>query len=175
MVETRAELPFIGDQVVCLSHDQVWTFTLAYTRFVLIDQLKEIYIDGELDIVETANWFPKLARRDFQVGFIFILGGVDDPDQQFYENYSCGSERNYSGYCNPEIEQMFDRQSMEANQEKRKLLVWEIDEKLQEDGARPIIYYARDVTCWQPQLKGLTTMANSAFNGWRMEDVWLDR
>jgi hypothetical protein len=22
MVETRAELPFIGDQVVCLSHDQ---------------------------------------------------------------------------------------------------------------------------------------------------------
>jgi hypothetical protein len=23
MVETRAELPFMGDQVVCLSHDQV--------------------------------------------------------------------------------------------------------------------------------------------------------
>ena len=22
MVETRAELPFIGDQIVCLSHDQ---------------------------------------------------------------------------------------------------------------------------------------------------------
>ena len=25
MVETLAELPFIGDQVVCLSHDQAWT------------------------------------------------------------------------------------------------------------------------------------------------------
>jgi peptide/nickel transport system substrate-binding protein len=31
------------------------------------------------------------------------------------------------------------------------------------------------VTCRQPQLKGLTVMINSQFNGWRMEDVWLDR
>jgi ABC-type transport system substrate-binding protein len=28
---------------------------------ILIDQLKEIYIDGELELIETANWFPKLA------------------------------------------------------------------------------------------------------------------
>ena len=86
-----------------------------------------------------------------------------------------GSERNYSGYCNREIEKMFEQQSIEADQNKRKHLVWEIDKKLQADGARPIIYYPRDVTCWQPQVKGLTTMANSGFNGWRMEDVWLDR
>jgi peptide/nickel transport system substrate-binding protein len=31
---------------------------------------------------------------------------------------------------------------MEANQEKRKALVWEIERKLAEDGARPIIFYA---------------------------------
>jgi peptide/nickel transport system substrate-binding protein len=141
---------------------------------ILIDQLKDIYIDGELDIVETANWWSKLARKDYQIGFIFIPGGVDDPDQQFYENYACGSERNYSGYCNREVEKLFDRQSMEADQEKRKQLVWEIDKKLQEDGARPIIYYDSAATCWRPGVKGLTTMANSPFNGWRFEDVWLD-
>jgi len=27
----------------------------------------------------------------------------------------------------------------------------------------------------QPRLKGLTTMTNSRFNGWRIEDVWLDQ
>src|SRR5260370_10115573 len=27
---------------------------------ILTDQLKEVFIDGELDIVETASWFPKL-------------------------------------------------------------------------------------------------------------------
>ena len=27
----------------------------------------------------------------------------------------------------------------------------------------------------RPLLKGLTVMVNSIYNGWRMEDVWLDR
>ena len=54
-------------------------------------------------------------------------------------------------------------------------LVWDIDKRLQEDGARPILYHNRFATCRQPSLKGLTIMVNSLFNGWRMEDVWLDR
>jgi peptide/nickel transport system substrate-binding protein len=64
---------------------------------------------------------------------------------------------------------------MEPDQEKRKKLVWEIDRKLQEDAARPIIFHTRNATCWQPRVKGLTTMVNSIYNGWRMEDVWLDK
>ena len=63
----------------------------------------------------------------------------------------------------------------ETDQEKRKKLVWEIDKRLQEDGARPIIYHQIGATCMQPQVKGLTMMVNSIYNGWRFEDVWLDR
>jgi peptide/nickel transport system substrate-binding protein len=54
-------------------------------------------------------------------------------------------------------------------------LVWEIERKLAEDGARPIIFYARAGTCWQPYVKGFTIMVNSIYNGWRMEDAWLDK
>jgi peptide/nickel transport system substrate-binding protein len=142
---------------------------------ILIDQLKEIYVDAELDVVETANWHSKVTRKDYSVALNGTGSGVDDPDQQFYENYACGSDRNYSGYCNPELDKEFDRQSVEANPEKRKKLVWQIDRKLQEDGARPIILHGIAATCWQPQVKGLTMMVNSIYNGWRMEDVWLDR
>jgi peptide/nickel transport system substrate-binding protein len=142
---------------------------------ILIDQLKQIWIDGELDAVETANWFPKLARKDYQIGLNNTGSGVDDPDQQFFENYGCGSERNYTGYCNAELEKRFVEQSSMADQAKRRQLVWRIDKQLQEDGARPIIYHTRLATCMQPQLKGLTVMVNSQYNGWRMEDVWLDR
>ena len=142
---------------------------------ILIDQLKEIYIDAELELVETANWFPKVYRKDYKVGLNLTGAGVDDPDAQFFENYACGSDRNYTGYCNPEIDRLFDQQSMEPDQEKRRHLVWEIDKRLQEDGARPILYHNRFATCWWPQLKGLTIMDNSLFNGWRMEDVWLDK
>ena len=44
-----------------------------------------------------------------------------------------------------------------------------------EEGARPIIYYDTSATCWRPEVKGLTTMTNSMYNGWRFEDVWLDK
>ena len=81
---------------------------------------------------------------------------------------------NYNGYCSPEVDKRIDRQSSEADQEKRKRLVWEIERKRAEDRARPIIFYGRGATCWEPRVKGLTLMVYSIFNGWRMEDVWLD-
>ena len=56
-----------------------------------------------------------------------------------------------------------------------KELVWQIERRLAEDGARPIIFYPRGGTCIQPYVKGLVTMVNSIYNGYRMEDVWLDK
>jgi peptide/nickel transport system substrate-binding protein len=143
---------------------------------MLIDQLKDIYIAGELDIVETANWNPKVTRRDYMVGLENTASAVvDDPDQQLYESFACDSDRNFTGYCNRRLEDMFHRQTRETDQQRRKELVWDIDTNLQQEGARPVIFHTRGATCWHPQVKGLTTMINSIYNGWRMEDVWLDR
>jgi peptide/nickel transport system substrate-binding protein len=142
---------------------------------LLIDQLKEIYVDAELETIESANWHVKVTRKDYKIAMNGTGNGVDDPDQNFFENYACGSDRNYSGYCNPELDKKFEEQSMMTDQEKRKKLVWEIDRKLQEDGARPIIVHNRQGTCLQPKVKGLTIMVNSIYNGWRFEDVWLDK
>jgi peptide/nickel transport system substrate-binding protein len=142
---------------------------------IMIDQMKEIYIDGVLDVVETANWYPKVARRDYMVGTNLSGSGVDDPDAYFYEHYACGSERNYTNYCNPELEQMYEQQSLESDQQKRRKLVWEIDRRLQEDAARPMIYHYRLGTCRYKRVHGITVMLNSIFNGWRFENAWLDR
>ena len=142
---------------------------------ILIDQLKEIYIDGELETVETANWVPKLMRKDYKVGLNVLGTAVDDPDVYFNQNYVCSSARNYMGYCDKEFDKLVEQQSMEADPGKRKKLAWDADYKLQHDLARPIIYHLRAATCWQPEVKGLTMMTNSQYNGWRFEDVWLDK
>jgi len=142
---------------------------------ILIDQLKQIYIEGELEVVETGTWFSKIARGDYSVGLNLTGNAVDDPDQTFYENYSCGSERNYTHYCNKDLEKLFDQQSQMTDVAQRKKLVWEIDKKLQDDVARPIIFHIRAGTCWHPEVKGVTIMVNSSYNGYRYEDLWLDR
>ena len=148
--------------------------TYRDTSVILIDQLKEIYIDGVLEPIDTVNWYPRVMRKDFTVTVNVSENSLDDPDPIFYQNYVCGAERNYTGYCNPELDQQIDRQSMESNPVKRRQLVWEIERKLAEDDARPIIFYLRGAHCWHPQVKGLTIMVNGIFNGSRFEDLWLD-
>jgi peptide/nickel transport system substrate-binding protein len=142
---------------------------------IAISQLREVYIDAQLELIETANWFPRVIRKDYTVGVTVSEGGLDEPDQKFYETYVCGADRNYTGYCDTQTDRLIDRQSMEADPDKRRKLVWEVERRLAEDASRPVLLYSRFATCMQPRLKGLTTMTNSRFNGWRMEDVWLEQ
>ena len=142
---------------------------------LLIDQLKEIYIDGTLNAIDTTQWYPTVMRKDYTVGLTVSENGLDDPDQQFYENFTCSAERNYGGHCNPELDRLIDQQSIEPDLEKRRQLVWEIERRLAEDNVRPVIFHTRAAICSQARVKGLTLMVNSIYNGSRFEDVWLDR
>jgi peptide/nickel transport system substrate-binding protein len=142
---------------------------------ILIDQLKQIYIDGELKMLDTTQWYPMLVRKDYTVAVNITETAVDDPDPTFYENYVCGSQRNYTGYCNKEVDKLVDRQSVETDVAKRKQLVWQIEKKLVEDDARPMLFYQNSAYCLKPDVKGYTVMVNSIYNNSRFEDLWLDR
>ena len=141
---------------------------------ILISQLKEIYIDAELQLVETAQWVPKLIRRDYEIGVSQVGNGVDDPDQNYPENYACGS-RTYMDYCNKEVDALIAAQSAERDPEKRRKIAWEIDRKLTNEAVRPMLYYMYGATCWRPGVKGVTIQVNSIYNDWRLDDVWLER
>ena len=146
--------------------------TYRDSSIILIDQLKEIYIDADLEIVETALWVPKLIRREYQFALSQVGNGVDDPDQNYPENYACGS-RTYMDYCNKEVDALIAKQSAERDPERRKKIAWEIDAKLTNDAVRPMIYYLRGGSCWRPEVQNVTIMVNSIFNGWRWEDLWI--
>jgi peptide/nickel transport system substrate-binding protein len=142
---------------------------------ILIDQLKKIYIDGALDPIDTTVWYAKVQRKDYAVGLNLTGVAVDDPDVNLIENYTCNSERNYTQYCNPEIDRLIFAQSREADIEKRKRIVWEVEHRLAEEVVRPMIFHNRAATCWYPYVKGVVLHQNSIYGNWRLEDVWLDR
>jgi peptide/nickel transport system substrate-binding protein len=142
---------------------------------ILSDQLKEVYFDTEVDAVDTPIYYSRVFKKDYTIGLNLTGSSLDDPDQHFYENYACGSLRNYTNYCNPALEKEFERQSVEADPVKRRAIVWDIERKLAEDVARPIIYHDVAAGCWHPYVKNVTIMVNSVYNGWRWEDVWLDK
>jgi peptide/nickel transport system substrate-binding protein len=141
---------------------------------LLIDQLKHVYIDGELALIDTPQYFPKIQRKEYEVALNLQTSGPDpDPTVQLF--YGCGSNINWDGYCNPEMDKLIEQQSREADPDRRKQLLWTIERKLAQDNVRPIIFYHPGGTCEEPYVKGLAIMVNSIFNGWRMEDVWLDK
>jgi peptide/nickel transport system substrate-binding protein len=157
---------------------KVATRNLAIYRdpaVILIDQLKQIHIDGELDNVDSPQWFAKVARKDYQVGLNLTGSGVDDPDVNLVENFTCKSERNYTEYCNADVDKAIFAQSSEIDPKKRKQLVFEIEKKLAEDVARPIIFHDIQATCWHPNVKGYISHDNSSYNNLRFENVWLDK
>jgi peptide/nickel transport system substrate-binding protein len=142
---------------------------------ILTDQLKKIFITGELDILDTPRWYARLAKKDYTIGLNVTGVSVDDPDGNIVENYSCKSERNYTQYCNPEVDRLLAAQSRELDRVKRKRIVWDIERLLVDDAARPSIQFAVAGNCWQPYVKNYVPHDNSQYNSLRFEEVWLDK
>lgn len=151
--------------------------TASYRDFavILTDHLRHVYIDGELEMIDSAVYFNRLYQKNYSLVLNATGSSLDDPDQHFVENYGCGALRNFNGYCNPELTALMTAQSRERDTEKRRAFVRDIERMLVEDTVRPIISHSVAAACQQPQVKGLTIMTNSIYNGWRFEDVWLDR
>jgi peptide/nickel transport system substrate-binding protein len=142
---------------------------------LLIDQLRQVYIEGELDAIDSSLWYNRLLRKDYNVATNTGGSALDDPDVMFYEAYACGSERNYTNYCDKDMQARFDEQSATVDPVKRKALVQKIDHDLQALGVRPSIMHQRGNTCWYPYVRGISLPQNSHYNNWRFEDVWLDK
>jgi peptide/nickel transport system substrate-binding protein len=142
---------------------------------ILIDHLKHIYIDGELEMIDSAVYFNRLYQKKYTLVLNATGSSLDDPDQHFVENYGCDALRNFNRYCSPDLTALMAAQSRERDAEKRRGIVREIERKLAADIVRPIIAHSVAAACMQPEVKGLTIMTNSIYNGWRFDEVWLDK
>lgn len=176
--EGRAIMEKLGYSAAKPLKVKVATRNIAVYRdpaVILIDQLKKVHIEGELENVDTPQWYAKVTRKDYSVGMNLTGVSVDDPDGNLVENYACKSDRNYTEYCNPEVDKLIFQQAKESDKEKRRKLVWDIEKLLVDDGARPIIDHSIAGTCWHPHVKGFVVHDNSIYNNTRFEDVWLDK
>jgi peptide/nickel transport system substrate-binding protein len=146
---------------------------LDFASFV-VGELKQVGVEATLKQIETAQWHALATRREYQIAANLTGLSVDDPDANFYENYACGSSRNYGGYCNEQIMKLIDQQSQEIDAQKRLAIVWDIQKKLEEDAARPTMGWRTDHFPVHPYVKGLVPH-NVTYNWPRLQEVWLDK
>ena len=140
----------------------------------LINELKQVGIEATLKPVETAQWHAMATRGEYQIGANLTGIGPDDPDANFYENFACGSPRNYSFYCDEQVMQRIAQQSRELDPQKRLALVQSIQRKLEEDAARPLLAWRVDYWTVWPPVKNFVPH-QSVYNWGRLQEVWLDK
>jgi peptide/nickel transport system substrate-binding protein len=139
-----------------------------------VGELKTIYVVGELDVVETANYYPRMIRKEFAMAVQSTGAAIDEPDASLYENYLCGSPRNYSHYCNLELQKSFDVQSMTIDPAKRLEVVNRIERQLMADVATISIGFFVNYNARRRFVKNF--MGHNTPSNWaRMQDVWLDK
>ena len=142
---------------------------------ILIDQLKHVYIDGELDAVETANWFPKITRKEYQIGLNLTGSSVDDPDQQFYENYDAARSATTAATATRRSTSLPTSNRPSPTRPSGSRSSGKSTASCRRTRPARSSCTTSAATCWQPYVKSVTLMVNSIYNGWRMEDWWLDK
>jgi peptide/nickel transport system substrate-binding protein len=140
----------------------------------MIGQLHDVGIVGTMEVIETAEWFPRLTRRDYTLGANMAASGVADPDAWFFENFSCASPRNYTDYCSKEAEDLMQKTSAEPDPKRRLELSKQVERKILTEVGRSMLGHAVDNAMYWPYVKGYVPH-NNIYNYSRFQDVWLDK
>ncbi len=138
----------------------------------LKDQLAKIGIDVTLDVQESAAFYDRLNRGEFELFGGSYSAAVDDPDAVFGQSYLCDSERNYSKFCLPQLEDLFVRQSETMDVNERKKLVWELERLALTNVVKAVIAYRVNWWLWWGRVRNFYRQP-SYYLTERHEDVWL--
>jgi peptide/nickel transport system substrate-binding protein len=140
----------------------------------VVSELRQVGVEIQIKPLDSVQWDGITTRKEFQLGINISGYGVDDPDAILFENYTCASLRNYTGYCDEGVSRLIEQQSQELDQKKRLALVQEIQRRLTAAGARPTVAWGIDHFAHWPQVKNLVPH-HSLYSFGRMQNVWLDR
>jgi peptide/nickel transport system substrate-binding protein len=147
---------------------------LPYGDFAVyvISSWKKIGVEAEHKLEESATWTKNRRDGRFVVGIDpYGTPGLGDPDSML-QKFLTGSTSNYGGISDPFIDEMFEKQKVELDEEKRKQMVLEVQK------------HVMDKAYWSPGLWWLRAETRTArmrnyeplhfhHMNRRLEDVWL--
>jgi peptide/nickel transport system substrate-binding protein len=146
---------------------------LELSAFV-ISELRKVGVEATLRPLESGQLGPLLTRGEFQVAVNLTGLAPDDPDANLYENFSCGSPRNYGHHCSDVLTRLIEEQSRERDGARRLALVHAAQRTIEEEAARAILAWRLTYYAAWPHVRNLVPH-QSAYNWGRMQEVWRDR
>lgn len=125
------------------------------TSAAIADQWKRVGIALDLRPLEFATFFSDISRGSFQLYTLRWVGANNDPD--IFE-YVFGSKKfppdgaNRGHYRNPALDSLLDSARVEMDQQKRKAILWQIQEIVAEDEPYINLWYPDNVCVHRTRL-----------------------
>lgn len=138
----------------------------------LADQFAKIGVRLKINVQETASYFEAMNRRDFDVATCTVTSLANDPDFLFGDFHTSTGNLNYAGLSSAVIDDLFERQSMETDPEKRKALVNELERATMNEFATVILYFKDKFVGLSDRVQDFV-MHPEPDNNRRMEEIWL--
>jgi peptide/nickel transport system substrate-binding protein len=138
---------------------------------VLQQQLAEIGIDASINAPEWSEWL-ELEGNFMYDAYICNWNGLIDADQYYYLQHHTGLVFNFTGYSNPEFDQLVEEGRAISDFDTRYDIYEQADKILVDDAPYIYMYNKKEIRAFAPYVKGFVVRPDQANNFWT---VWLDK
>ena len=140
----------------------------------LVDEWNQIGLKVHHEILDSGQYFKDLRAGSFEVSTDFQCGYVVDPDLDLYKFQSRSrSDANYGRYTDPELDDLYVRQSRTVDPEQRRKYIRAFEKRLLDDEAHYIytLQWHRIVP-HSSRVRGWTITPSHYLNN-QLDTVWL--
>ena len=138
---------------------------------VLQQQLAEIGIDASINAPEWSEWL-ELEGNFLYDAYICNWNGLIDADQYYYLQHHTDLVFNFTGYSNPEFDDLVDAGRSISDFDERYEIYEQADKILVDDAPYIYMYNKKEIRAYAPYVKGFVVRPDQANNFWT---VWLDK
>ncbi|GAB4443986.1 MAG: ABC transporter substrate-binding protein [Anaerolineae bacterium] len=138
---------------------------------VIQQQLAEIGITASINAPEWSEWLELEGNFKYDA-YICNWNGLIDADQYYYLQHKSDEVFNFTGYNNPEFDQMVSEARTMSDFDTRYQIYQELNQTLVDDAPYIYMYNKLEIRAYSPQVKGFVTRSDQANNFWT---VWLDQ
>jgi peptide/nickel transport system substrate-binding protein len=170
--ELLAQAGFQPGELTMPVNQVVWMQTVVP---LFVEDMEAIGIVPDIQTVDNATNYEVLGAGDFAVALMSFGANNYTKEIGLSEHYSCGSSRNYSRYCNPEVDRLIHEMTIATDPEEQKRYGWEAGEIILRDHAKMTVTYSISQTFLHPDVRnwmpGPFAFGQGAFQ--KHETTWL--
>lgn len=137
---------------------------------VLQAQLSQIGIQSTINAPEWAQWLDLEGNFNYDA-YICSWNGLIDADQYYYLQHHSGLVFNFTGYSNPQFDQLVEQGRTTSDFATRYDIYQQANKILVDDAPYVYMYNKLEIRAYSPVVKGFVVRSDQANDFWT---VWLD-